>query len=1111
MVVNCSQVGSMRSTLQIILLIISVSALGQEPVINNVQPLKSGPNQKVVITGNGFSSTSSQLNVWFDQVRGTITNSTAFSVEVQVPPQARFSNVEIINLSNNLSGKSPLKFLPSYGGQQFDVSKTANAYSNTDGNELFDIATSDLDLDGKPDMVTSRGGPTSTANISDIYIYQNTSTGIGNINFTRYDKTTIAALNIGAPTANVACGDLNGDGKPDIVASRGGNTRNQVYIIKNTNSVAGTMSFAAQTSLFLDASQSAFRISIRDLNQDGKPEIIVSNAFDDLNAATDNEIYVYPNQSTGSTISFGAAIKLSVTGASSTYGLDVQDLDGDGLADIVVNQFQSNNVYVFRNTSTGNITFDIVKTITATGSFNNIMSSDLNNDGKLDLLATATLDNNVQIWINQSTPGSISFGGSQTLASSKGPWGIDVSDIDGDGDADIIVANKNGVGTQFDNTDIKLNIFRQDSPLSFTRLDIVTTNPTRNLRVGDLDGDGKPDIAYSSFPVAGLTFTANVIRNANCWSPVITSSTGSPSPAPICTSQTIRIQTQPALGATYVWKNGSTTVQSGTLEYFDVVGSANAGTYTVTVNGTVDAGCSVQSTGFTLTSSTGTAPANPSIGNNVPCLGSVLNLTTPSVASATYSWTGPNGFISTSQNPTINPVVSASAGVYSLQVTVGPCQSNVTTKQLDVASVPTLPVTSSPAALACAGSSITLSVSGTGYTFQWKKGGVAIGGQTASSLALTSLSAASEGDYSVVVTSISTTCFQETAKTSVKVFSPASAAFSMSTPDCAKAPITFTDQSTGLDSRGTAVYTWSFGDASPTSTLQSPSHSYVLAGNFSPNLTVSYQGVTGCASNVTKPLTVNAPTQPTIQASADPICSGDQTTLSISGSYTSIAWVGATGNTSSVLITEPGKYKVSTTDANGCTALDSLTVGSKPLISPFTISTYQNKTSINAGDTLKLTATSGADTYTWSHAETLSDATIFNPIAKPTLTTTYKVVATKAGSCDAIDSIKVTVETGVAIIKPPKIFSPNNDGCNDTWKLCQSTTPCVPGACPEETTYNDWTMTIYDGHGGQVIQQKGFTSWDGSYNGQKAPDGTYFYVFSNGSGRPATGSILLVR
>jgi hypothetical protein len=71
-----------------------------------------------------------------------------------------------------------------------------------------------------------------------------------------------------------------------------------------------------------------------------------------------------------------------------------------------------------------------------------------------------------------------------------------------------------------------------------------------------------------------------------------------------------------------------------------------------------------------------TDPAAPTAGNDGPvCLGATLNLTASTVAGATYAWTGPNGFTSADQNPSISGVTAAAAGEYSVTVTVDGCTS----------------------------------------------------------------------------------------------------------------------------------------------------------------------------------------------------------------------------------------------------------------------------------------------------------------------------------------------------------------------------------------------------------------------------------------------------
>jgi len=73
-----------------------------------------------------------------------------------------------------------------------------------------------------------------------------------------------------------------------------------------------------------------------------------------------------------------------------------------------------------------------------------------------------------------------------------------------------------------------------------------------------------------------------------------------------------------------------------------------------------------------------TLPAAPSAGNNTPiCSGSTLSLSASTITGATYAWTGPNSFTSTSQNPTISAATSAVAGNYSVTATVAGCKGSV--------------------------------------------------------------------------------------------------------------------------------------------------------------------------------------------------------------------------------------------------------------------------------------------------------------------------------------------------------------------------------------------------------------------------------------------------
>ncbi|MGG9963835.1 T9SS type A sorting domain-containing protein [Ferruginibacter sp. SUN106] len=88
-----------------------------------------------------------------------------------------------------------------------------------------------------------------------------------------------------------------------------------------------------------------------------------------------------------------------------------------------------------------------------------------------------------------------------------------------------------------------------------------------------------------------------------------------------------------------------------------------------------------------------TLPAltTPVAGSNTPvCAGNNLNLTgTPTIATATYAWTGPNTFSSASQNPTITAATTAATGTYNLNYTLGACVTATVTTPVTVTAAPT--------------------------------------------------------------------------------------------------------------------------------------------------------------------------------------------------------------------------------------------------------------------------------------------------------------------------------------------------------------------------------------------------------------------------------------
>lgn len=1047
--------------------------LAQAPVIQNVDPLNAAPNDTIVITGSGFSNTLSNLDVWFGAVKGTVISSSEFAIEVRVPPQAVLRNVEVVNKVTRLSAKAPLKFMPSLNTGNFDATKFAAPVTFIADEELFDLCTCDLNADGKPDIAATKvvtGENSIFAMPTDIMVLQNNSTPgtLTAASFQKFDKTNFPVLNLTFATDNIVCGDLQGDGYPELVMTRAGSTRNSIHILRNTTAGV-TLNFALVAPLLLDDVHFATRLALRDLNRDGKPEIIVTNTFNDI-------FYVFLNQSAAGTLSFNPTpVKLSIKadgdGVLTTYEADLQDLNGDGLPDIIINQWQTGNLYIMRNQSTGTLSFATPQKIALPGGLNRLTSADFNNDGKLDLAITSTLNNQLDVLLNQTATGatSFAFAPSISMITATGPWGLDVGDIDGDGDPDIAVTSRNQT---------TLNVFLHNGNFTtpaFSKADIATALPTRNIKAGDLDGDGKPDLAFTAFNNDAKKTQVSILRNTACYQPEIKNTL----PLVICNGQTIQLSTAPANSVTFSWTKDGLPV-GGNNPYLNITAP---GTYQVTAVG--ESGlCVVASNAVTVTADAANAPANPTITANSPlCIGSTLILQTETVPGATYMWSGPNEFTSATEDPSIAAVTDDHAGIYSLQVKVGQCKSDIVTKRVDVARLADFTITSNNATnTVCAGGNVILSVNNPGgHTFQWKKDGTNIAAATSNTY-----SANQEGVYTVVVTNTALSCSTETSSATVTVLQPPVAAYTADLSGCTNQAIAFTNQSQ-VDARATVVNSWNFGDGF-NENVESPEHAYATAQSFNAALAVSYQGVAGCSDTELKTVSVIAGTQPVITASATASCPDDEVTLSVPATFTSVLW--SNNETANSVSVPPGTYTVNTVDANGCEGLSEVIITAKA-VPELTATAVPDE--ISAGATSQLTA-EGAVSYVWSHAETLDNPASATPKASPTLTTEYTVTGTSEEGCEKSVIVTVTV-SGVAGFPPA--FTPNGDGNNDIWEVRAESKP-------------ECMLSIFDGRGRRIFEKSG-VNWDGTYQGVAVPEGTYYFVYGCPDQKPVTGNVLVFR
>lgn len=103
-----------------------------------------------------------------------------------------------------------------------------------------------------------------------------------------------------------------------------------------------------------------------------------------------------------------------------------------------------------------------------------------------------------------------------------------------------------------------------------------------------------------------------------------------------------------------------------------------SGNITYTIRPSID-GCPGIASDYVITV-LNQVPVTPEASNNSPvCVGNSLTLSTQSVEGATYNWSGPNGFTSTSRTPVINNVAIGHEGIYTATITVGQCAASANT------------------------------------------------------------------------------------------------------------------------------------------------------------------------------------------------------------------------------------------------------------------------------------------------------------------------------------------------------------------------------------------------------------------------------------------------
>jgi hypothetical protein len=451
--------------------LMAICAHAQIPTISSFAPNSTAVGNTISITGTNFSNIPSQNIVYFGGIKATIASASTTSISVYVPTGA--SNKPISVTVNGLTAFSAASFFPTFVGGEIISSTFSASTQHATAAGPHNIAFGDFDGDAKLDIVVTND------NASSLSAFRNTSS-IGAVSFgNKIDFTTLQS------PFGLAVGDLNSDGKLDVVVVNNHVTAQKISVFENVSN-PGNLFFAPKLDYIIG--NGGQNVAIADFDADGKPDVAVTNKIS-------NNFSVLKNTGSGGSITLNAKIDFA-TGAS-PVDIAANDFDGDGKMDIVVTNEGANTISIFKNTTVGpNISF-AAKIDFATGTMpRGIAVGDVTGDGKADIaVANAGVDNTISIFKNISN-GSIQLDAKTdiALASNAMASALSIVDLNGDAKADIVVES---IGNN------KLSVFKNianSNTISFAaRVDYNTQAAgASNIIAADLDGDNKPDLLKSN-------------------------------------------------------------------------------------------------------------------------------------------------------------------------------------------------------------------------------------------------------------------------------------------------------------------------------------------------------------------------------------------------------------------------------------------------------------------------------------------------------------------------------------------------------------------------------------------------------------------------------------
>ena len=417
--------------------------------------------------GSYFPRESSSISMW---VKESSWSSTTFLFDY--------------TSGNDTSGKMWLSTINPSGELRWRI-KTGAAEKKltftatdiaTSADGAHSVFVSDMDGDGDMDILSASDRDDTIA------WYENN--GAADPSWTASDIATSADEAI-----SVFAADMDGDGDMDIVSAS--KLDNAIAWYEN-NGAADPSWTASDIATSADGAISVFAA---DMDGDGDMDIVSASFRDDT-------IAWYENNGAADPTWTASDIATDADGATSVH---VADMDGDGDMDIVLASYLDDTISWYENNGAADPTWAAADIVTDEDYARDVHVADMDGDGDMDIISASYLDDTIA-WYENNGAADPTWTASDIATDADGAVAVFVSDMDGDGDMDIVSASA------FDSTIAWYENNGAADP-SWTATDIVSGDGGWKYGVfaADMDGDGDMDIVSASYNDDTIAWYESVI------------------------------------------------------------------------------------------------------------------------------------------------------------------------------------------------------------------------------------------------------------------------------------------------------------------------------------------------------------------------------------------------------------------------------------------------------------------------------------------------------------------------------------------------------------------------------------------------------------------------